>query len=258
MSVTLNISKSRIATLTLQRVEKHNAFDDALISEMIRLIEHASTLDIRALVLNSEGKHFSAGADLNWMKSMKDNSFEDNVADSLELAKLMHVLHTCPHPTICLVQGAAFGGALGLIASCDIALANPTAKFCLSEVKLGLIPAVISPYVIKAIGERNARRYFLTAEVFNADEAHAMGLIHEVCEDLQAQCDKFLDIITDNGPMAVKAAKNLINDVAGKDIDADLRHLTAERIAAIRVSDEGQAGLNAFFNKQAPAWQQQG
>ncbi|MFY8274973.1 enoyl-CoA hydratase-related protein [Pseudoalteromonas sp. SSDWG2] len=258
MSVTLNINKSKIATLTLQRVDKHNAFDDVLINEMIKLIEHASTLDIRALVLKSEGKHFSAGADLNWMKSMKDNSFEDNVADSLELAKLMHVLHSCPHPTICLVQGAAFGGALGLIAACDIALASPTAKFCLSEVKLGLIPAVISPYVIKAIGERNARRYFLTAELFSAEQAHSMGLVHDISEDLEAHCDSMLDIITDNGPMAVKAAKQLINDVAGKDIDESLRQLTAERIAAIRVSDEGQAGLNAFFNKEAPAWQQQG
>ncbi|MCG7542618.1 enoyl-CoA hydratase-related protein [Pseudoalteromonas sp. MM17-2] len=258
MSVTLTITKSRIAILTLARVEKHNAFDDVLINEMIRCIEHASTLDVRALVLKSEGKHFSAGADLNWMKSMKDNSFEDNVADSMELARLMQVLYECPLPTVCLVQGAAFGGALGLIACCDIALADKSAKFCLSEVKLGLIPAVISPYVINAMGERNARRYFLTAEVFNAEQAQTLGLIHELSDDLDASAEQLLSKLADNGPQAVKAAKRLIAEVAHQPIDDSLRQLTAERIAAIRVSDEGQIGLTAFFEKQAPAWQQQG
>ncbi|QFU04908.1 2,3-dehydroadipyl-CoA hydratase [Pseudoalteromonas sp. THAF3] len=258
MSVTLTITKSRIAILTLARVEKHNAFDDVLINEMIRCIEHASTLDVRALVLKSEGKHFSAGADLNWMKSMKDNSFEDNVADSMELARLMQVLYECPLPTVCLVQGAAFGGALGLIACCDIALADSSAKFCLSEVKLGLIPAVISPYVINAMGERNARRYFLTAEVFNAEQAQTLGLIHELSDDLDASAEQLLSKLADNGPQAVKAAKRLIAEVAHQPIDDSLRQLTAERIAAIRVSDEGQIGLTAFFEKQAPAWQQQG
>ncbi|WP_022944558.1 enoyl-CoA hydratase-related protein [Pseudoalteromonas ruthenica] len=258
MSVTLTITKSRIAILTLARVEKHNAFDDVLINEMIRCIEHASTLDVRALVLKSEGKHFSAGADLNWMKSMKDNSFEDNVADSMELARLMQVLYECPLPTVCLVQGAAFGGALGLIACCDIALADKSAKFCLSEVKLGLIPAVISPYVINAMGERNARRYFLTAEVFNAEQAQTLGLIHELSDDLDDSAEQLLSKLADNGPQAVKAAKRLIAEVAHQPIDDSLRQLTAERIAAIRVSDEGQTGLTAFFEKQAPAWQQQG
>lgn len=256
MPVTLTITKTKVAILELSRPEKHNAFNAEVIAELIKNIEYAGTLDVRALILKTNGKHFSAGADLAWMKSMANNNFDENVADSMELAKLMQVLAECPHPTLCLVQGAAFGGALGLIACCDIAIAEPQAKFCLSEVKLGLIPAVISPYVIKAIGERQARRYFLTAEVFDGEKAQAMGLVHELNEDLaQAEAD-FIATILNNGPAAVKSAKALISEVAGNDINAPLIAHTAERIAKIRVSDEGQEGLSAFFDKRAPAWQQ--
>ncbi|MEI5638794.1 MULTISPECIES: enoyl-CoA hydratase-related protein [unclassified Pseudoalteromonas] len=255
MPVTLTITKTKVAILELSRPEKHNAFNAEVIAELIKNIEYAGTLDVRALVLKTQGKHFSAGADLAWMKSMAANDYDENVADSMELAKLMQVLAECPHPTLCLVQGAAFGGALGLIACCDIAIAQPSAKFCLSEVKLGLIPAVISPYVIKAIGERQARRYFLTAEVFDGEKAQALGLVHELSDDLeQAEAD-FIATILNNGPAAVKSAKALISEVAGNDIDAPLIAHTAERIAQIRVSEEGQEGLSAFFDKRAPAWQ---
>ena len=186
---------------------------------------------------------------------MADNNYADNLADSMQLAKLMQVLAASPHPTICAVQGAAFGGALGLIACCDIALSKDDAQFCLSEVKLGLIPAVISPYVIKAIGERAARRYFLTAEVFDAHTAKQLGLVHQVTGNLDCALDNMLQTLIDNGPVAVKAAKSLINDVANKPINDDLIELTAVRIANIRVSDEGQEGLSAFFDKRPPQWQ---
>ncbi|AOT08887.1 enoyl-CoA hydratase-related protein [Pseudoalteromonas luteoviolacea] len=255
MSVTLNITKSKVAILELSRPEKHNAFNAEIIAELIKTIEYANELDIRALVLKTQGKHFSAGADLAWMKSMADNNYEENVADSLELAKLMQVLATSPHPTLCLVQGAAFGGALGLIACCDIAVATPNAKFCLSEVKLGLIPAVISPYVIKAIGERQARRYFLTAEVFQAEKALDLGLIHQISDNLEQSEEYFIEQLLNNGPTAVKSAKSLIDEVSDKAIDEQLITHTAKRIAEIRVSDEGQEGLSAFFDKRAPNWQ---
>ncbi|MBQ4810158.1 enoyl-CoA hydratase/isomerase family protein [Pseudoalteromonas luteoviolacea] len=255
MSVTLNITKSKVAILELSRPEKHNAFNAEIIAELIKTIEYANELDVRALVLKTQGKHFSAGADLAWMKSMADNNYEENVADSMELAKLMHVLASSPHPTLCLVQGAAFGGALGLIACCDIAVAASDAKFCLSEVKLGLIPAVISPYVIKAIGERQARRYFLTAEVFKAEKALELGLIHEVTDNLGESETHFIELLLNNGPMAVKSAKALIEEVAGKQIEDALIKHTAKRIAEIRVSEEGQEGLSAFFEKRAPNWQ---
>lgn len=183
---------------------------------------------------------------------MADNNYNDNLADSMQLAKLMQVLAQSPHPTICAVQGAAFGGALGLIACCDIALSKDDAQFCLSEVKLGLIPAVISPYVIKAIGERAARRYFLTAEVFDAHTAKQLGLVHQITGNLDCALDNLLQTLIDNGPVAVKAAKALINDVANKEIDNEIIALTAERIAKIRVSDEGQEGLTAFLKTPSP------
>ncbi|MCF2860011.1 enoyl-CoA hydratase/isomerase family protein [Pseudoalteromonas sp. SMS1] len=255
MSVTLNITKSKVAILELSRPEKHNAFNAEIIAELIKTIEYANELDVKALVLKTQGKHFSAGADLAWMQSMANNNYEENVADSMELAKLMNVLATSPHPTLCLVQGAAFGGALGLIACCDIAVASSNAKFCLSEVKLGLIPAVISPYVIKAMGERHARRYFLTAEVFKADKALELGLIHEVTDNLDASETHFIELLLNNGPQAVKSAKALIEEVAGKQIEDTLIAHTAKRIAEIRVSEEGQEGLSAFFEKRAPKWQ---
>lgn len=254
MSVNLTIS-NKVATVTLNRPQVHNAFDDITIIQLIDVITQACEEQVSVLVLKSEGRHFSAGADLGWMKSMAGNNFDDNFADSQQLAKLMHTLATCPMPTICQVQGAAFGGALGLIACCDIAFASPDTKFCLSEVKLGLIPAVISPYVIKAIGERQSRRYFLTAEVFKADKALNLGLIHEITDKLETSVKDTVKNILNNSPKAVIAAKELIEDVANKEITKELQDLTAERIASIRVSVEGQEGLSAFFEKRLPNWQ---
>lgn len=255
MSVTLTVLKNKVAILELNRPEKHNAFDSNIIDEMIKCISHANTLDIRALVLKTVGKNFSAGADLAWMKSMANNDYKDNIADSKQLAKLMSTLAHCPHPTICLIQGAAFGGALGLICCCDIAIARSDAKLCLSEVKLGLIPAVISPYVIKAMGERQARRYFLTAEIIDAEKALSIGLIHEIHDDLDIAQDTVLDFILSNGPEAVSAAKRLISDVSGLPISSEVIEMTAKRIANIRVSPEGQEGLASFFEKRPAHWQ---
>ena len=255
MSVTLTITKQKVAILCIERSDVHNAFDATTIRQLIQHIEYANTLAIRALVFKGEGKHFSAGADLHWMKSMVDNSYDENVSDSMELARLMQVLYETHVPTLCVVQGAAFGGALGLISCCDIAIASSKAKFCLSEVKLGLIPAVISPYVINAIGERQARRYFQTAEVFLADKALSLGLIHEISDEPEQTLSTLLEAILQNGPSATKQAKQLIVDVANRPIDASIRQLTAERIAKVRVSEEGQEGLQAFFDKRAPNWQ---
>ena len=256
MSVTLTITKNKLAYLTIERPDVHNAFDSETIISLTQQLEHVATLDVKALVLQSDGKHFSAGADLNWMRAMVDNDLAENIADSMTLAKLMKTLSDVPFPTIAKVQGAAFGGALGLIACCDIAIAAENAKFCLSEVKLGLIPAVISPYVIKAIGERQARRYFLTAEVFDATTAQQLGLIHQTASDLDDATQQLIDTLLNNGPHALVKAKALINSVANTPITDELIAFTAEQIATIRVSPEGQEGLAAFFEKRAPNWQQ--
>jgi methylglutaconyl-CoA hydratase len=256
MSVTLTITKNKLAYLTIERPDVHNAFDSDTIVSLTKQLEHVSTLDVRALVLQSDGKHFSAGADLNWMRAMVNNDLAENIADSMTLATLMKTLSEVPFPTIAKVQGAAFGGALGLIACCDIAIAAENAKFCLSEVKLGLIPAVISPYVIRAIGERQARRYFLTAEIFDATTAQNIGLVHQIATDIEHTTNEVVATLLNNGPHALVKAKSLINNVANQAINDELIAYTAEQIATIRVSKEGQEGLAAFFEKRAPNWQQ--
>jgi methylglutaconyl-CoA hydratase len=209
------------------------------------------------VVVRSEGEHFSAGADLTWMRRMADNSREDNLADARQLAKLMALLNQMPKPVIGLIQGAAFGGAVGLAACCDIVIATETASFCLSEVKLGLIPATISPYVVRAIGERSARRYFLSAEVFSARAAQNMGLVHIVCSDtdaLQKECDIMVRQLSGNGPKSLLEAKDLIAAVSQQPITDELIEDTSKRIARIRVSKEGQEGLNAFLDKRKASW----
>lgn len=247
-----------IAELVLNRPDKRNAFDDSIIQELIARLEEADAdAGIRVVILRSEGKHFSAGADLGWMQRMAKNSHQENLDDARQLARLLERLNTLSKPTIGLVQGAAFGGAVGLAAACDIVIAAADAKFCLSEVKLGLIPAVISPYVIRAIGERQSRRYFITAEVFSAEQAQEFGLVHVIAdsaEALQGRCDEFLDLMQNNGPQAMQAAKALILAVSHKAIDADVIDDTAQRIADIRVSEEGQEGLNAFLTKRRANW----
>lgn len=246
-----------VATVSLNRPELHNAFDDALIAQLtIELRDLQNDPDVQVVVLAAKGRSFSAGADLNWMRRLADYSYEQNVADAQALAELMHTLNNLAKPTIAKVQGAAFGGGVGLVACCDMAIAADMALFCLSEVKLGLIPAVISPYVVRAIGERQARRYFLTAEHFDAYEARRIGLIHEVvpAAELDSWLNAFLKALAGNGPSAVIAAKELIRAVSSGPLDNAMLEDTTRRIATIRASREGREGLNAFLSKRKPAW----
>lgn len=244
-----------VAWLTLNRPQVHNAFDDQMIAELLHALATVrSDQHVRVLVLRSEGKNFSAGADLGWMRSMAAKDYAENIADAGELSRLMQELDALPQPTIALVQGAAFGGAVGLAACCDIALATPASSFCLSEVKIGLIPAVISPYVMRAIGTRQARRYMLTAERFDAVEAMRIGLIHTVVDDLEQAVQPLISALVNNSPAAVTAAKKLVLDVDQQPLTDQTRQLTIERIAEIRVSAEGQEGLSAFLEKRAPNW----
>lgn len=255
--ILFEIDSAGVATVTMNRPDVHNAFDDAIILRLIDVFEQvARNPKVRVMVLQSTGKSFCAGADLNWMKRMAGYSFEQNVADANSLAKMLHTLASLPKPTIAKVKGAAFGGAVGLVACCDIAIASRLSKFCLSEVKLGLTPATISPYVINAIGERESRRYFMTAEVFSARRARRLGLINEAVteEELDGEVDSIISHILKNGPMAVAAAKQLIADVKNEPISDELIEKTSLRIASMRVSEEGQEGINAFLEKRSPSW----
>ncbi|GLP95386.1 enoyl-CoA hydratase-related protein [Paraferrimonas sedimenticola] len=243
-----------VAEIVLAKPQVHNAFNANTIAELNRALGQLSGDDSRALILSAEGKCFSAGADLNWMREQAKMSEAENLADSRELAALMANLDQFPKPSMALIQGPSFGGALGLAACCDIAIAHPSAKFCLSEVKLGIIPAVISPYVVRAMGMRQARRYMLTAEVFNAETAKDLGVVHEVADDLRAAAEPIVQAWLANGPQAMKTTKALLREVAASPINAELIEHTAETIAKARVSAEGQLGLNAFFERQAPQW----
>jgi methylglutaconyl-CoA hydratase len=256
--VLCTVDELGVATVTLNNPDKHNAFDDDVIALLTTIFSNiADNPDIRVMVLTSTGKSFCAGADLGWMKRMADYSYQENLADSNALAQLFNVLNFMPQATIAQVQGAAFGGALGLVSCCDIVVAANKASFCLSEVKLGLIPATISPYVINAIGLKAARRYFLTAERFFADQAKSIGLVDEVVDinELEDTTNAFVHTLLANGPMAVKAAKKLALDVAHQPIDDKLIADTSDRIASIRVSEEGQEGLTSFFEKRPANWQ---
>lgn len=253
-----NIDKRGVATLTMNRPELHNAFDDTLIAELTdALRELDEDPDVRVVLLAASGRSFSAGADLNWMRRMADYSYEQNLADAEGLAELMRTLDTLSKPTVALVQGAAYGGGVGLVACCDIAIATARATFCLSEVKLGLFPAVISPYVVAAIGPRASRRYFQTAEVFDAAEAHRLGLLHQMVADepeLAAAADLVSARLLLNGPGAMAGAKRLVAAVHGARVDAALIADTAGRIADQRSSREGREGVSAFLEKRKPAW----
>lgn len=247
--------KAGVARLTLNRPELHNAFDDRMIAELLQALHSvANNPEVRLLVLASNGNNFSAGADLSWMRSMAAKNYADNCADAEQLALLMQRLDELPLPTIALVRGAAFGGAVGLVACCDIALAESSASFCLSEVKIGLIPAVISPYVMRAIGHRQARRYMLSAERFSAASALAMGLVHELSDDLEQRLAQLQQQLLSNSPAALAAAKNLILAIDQQPLNNATREHTIKQIAQIRVSAEGQEGLNAFLQKRTPAW----
>ena len=246
-----------VARLRMARGDVHNAFDAALIAGLTSGLQQVAADDgIRVLVLEAEGASFSAGADLNWMRGMAAASEADNCQDSLALARLMRTLDELPKPTIARVHGAAFGGGVGLVACCDIAFGVPQAKFGLTESKLGLLPAVISPYVIAAIGARHARRYFATAEIFDAAQARHIGLLHDVVEAdaLDAAVQRQIDLLLKAGPVASATAKALVRAVCahadGAKHDAD----NASLIARLRVSPEGQEGLSAFLDKRKPRW----
>ncbi len=256
-SVLFDVDARGVATVTLNTPEKHNAFDDSIIAHLTDIFTDISTReDINIVVLASNGKSFSAGADLGWMKRMASYTYEENLKDANALANMLKALNFLPQTTIAKVQGAAFGGAVGLASCCDIVLAANKASFCLSEVKLGLIPATISPYVVNAMGLKACRRYFQTAERFFADKAMQLGLVDEVVEldELSACVDKMVATILANSPKAVRHAKQLALDVAYQTIDQTLLTDTSERIAAIRVSEEGQEGLTAFFEKRPASW----
>jgi methylglutaconyl-CoA hydratase len=258
MSSYLQIEKAnKVATLRLNRPDKPNAFDEHLIAELTQAFRAvAGDAAVRVVVLAANGPSFSAGADLDWMKRMSALGREENERDSLLLADLMAAIDRCPKPVVGVVQGAAFGGGVGLVACCDIAIATTSATFCLSEVRLGLIPAVISPYVAAAIGPRACRRYFLTAEKFDAATAGRLGLIHRVVEPeaLEAAREEVVKHLLKGGPKAQAAAKDLIQRVAYARIDEALRRDTAWRIADARASDEGKEGIAAFLEKRNPSW----
>jgi methylglutaconyl-CoA hydratase len=246
-----------VATVTLNRPEVRNAFNDEVIGELTGVFaEYAERSEVRCIVLAANGTAFCAGADLNWMKRMSSYSYEQNLDDAKALANMLRVLYRCPKPTIARVQGDTYAGGMGLVAACDIAVAVDTANFCLSEVKLGLIPATISPYVIRAMGARASHRYFLTAERFDAAEALRLGFVHEVvkADELDAKVGGIAQSLVAAGPAAVKACKELVHDVAGREIDHVLVERTVKGIADIRVSDEGREGIQSFLGKRKPSW----
>ncbi|MEZ5647610.1 MAG: enoyl-CoA hydratase/isomerase family protein [Alphaproteobacteria bacterium] len=246
----------KIAHLILDRPEKHNAFDDVLISNLTTALENlnADSL-VRIVVLAAEGLSFSAGGDLAWMRRAATYNDLENLADARSLAKLIATLDRMAKPTIAAIQGPAYGGGCGLIAACDIAIAVESAVFALTEVRLGLIPAVISPYVTRAIGQRQARRLFLTAEKFSADEAYRIGFIHKIvtAENLEEEVDKIIDLLLLGGPQALVAAKQLVSDI-GVALDQNLIDATAQKISEIRKTPEGREGVGAFLEKRKPTW----
>jgi methylglutaconyl-CoA hydratase len=255
---TLEVQRAeRAATVTLNRPDVRNAFNETAIAEITQAFR---ALDgdggVRAIVLAARGPAFCAGADLNWMKKMAGYTHEENRADAAQLAEMLRVIHACSKPVVAKVQGDCYAGGMGLVAACDIAVAAEQAHFCLSEVKLGLIPATISPYVIRAMGENAARRYFLTAERFSAPEALRIGFVHAVmaADALDAGVADIVKALAANSPNAVREAKRLVREVAAAPLTPALIVDTAERIADIRASDEGREGVRSFLEKRKPGW----
>ena len=254
--IRINID-NHIAHVILTQPEKHNAFDDSVIMDLTNAFDLVTKdPNIRVLVLGGEGKSFSAGADLEWMRRMSDYNEIENLTDAKSMANMLKTLNDCPKPTIARVHGAAYGGGVGLIACCDIAIATENAKFCLSETKLGLAPSTISPYVINAISEKYARRFFLTAEVFDSYTAKEIGLISMVTNNnkIDEEIDLLINNLLENGPMAIAACKELINVVGKGNPKHNIIDYTANHIAKLRASDEGKEGINAFLEKRKPIW----
>lgn len=259
-SVLYSVDDRGVATVCLNKPDMHNAFDDSLIAELTRLFNQVANDDnVKAMILAGNGKSFCAGADLNWMRRMAGYTYDENVEDAKGLATMLRTLNELPKPTIARVQGAAYGGAIGLIACCDVAIASKLTKFCLSEVKLGLIPATISPYVIEAMGARVCRRYFATAEVFSARRARRLGLISEAVneDELDDNVEQIVKSLLRNSPAAVTAAKKLVADIKDHPANDALLDMTSVSIAEIRGSEEGQEGLKAFLEKRKPNWIQE-
>ena len=251
--------RGRIAVVTLNRPELRNAFDETLIASVTRTLRALDAeADVRVVVLAGAGSACCAGADLNWMKRMAGYSYEQNLADAEALAEMLRTLDRMQKPTIARVHGPAFAGGVGLVAACDIAVGSPEARFCLSEAKLGLSPATISPYVLRAMGARMARRYFLTAEIFDADEACRIGLLSArvPAAELDATVESLAGQLCAGGPEALARIKDLIRAVSSAPPDDALIKDTARRIAEIRVSPEGREGITAFLEKRKPAWTQ--
>jgi methylglutaconyl-CoA hydratase len=246
-----------VATVTLNRPDVRNAFNDEVIFELTTAFQDLGQRDdVRCIVLAAAGTAFCAGADLNWMRRMADYTRDENLADAGQLATMLRTIYDCPKPTIAQVQGDAYAGGTGLVAACDIAISADTANYCLSEVRLGLIPATISPYVIRAMGARAAHRYFLTAERFDAQEAHRIGFVHEAvaASALEARVADLAQTLVNAGPQAVRLCKKLVQDVAEQAITPELVRMTVEGIADIRVSDEGREGVQSFLQKRKPSW----
>ena len=246
-----------VARIWLDRPELRNAFDEVVIRELGQAFAEAGAAsEVRAIVLGARGPAFCAGANLNWMKRAADFTHQENLADAGGLAAMLRAIHECPKPVIARVQGDVYAGGMGLVAACDIAVSVDSAWYCLSEVKIGLIPATISPYVLRAMGTRAAQRWFLTAERFGAAEAHRIGFVHEVvaAEALDAKVAEIVKALTNASPAAVRACKTLVAEVAGREIDDALVAKTVEDIAAIRASDEGREGVQSFLQKRKPNW----
>jgi len=247
----------KVATVTLNRPDLRNAFNEQAIAELALVFDELGRSDtVRAIVLAANGPSFCAGADLHWMRKMAGYSHDENLADAMRLADMLRTIYLCPKPVVARVQGDCYAGGMGLVAACDIVVAGEQAAFCLSEVKLGLIPATISPYVIKAMGEQAARRYFTTAERFDAKEALRIGFAHELVahEALDATVAGIVKALVNNSPHAVQQAKTLVREVVGQPVDDALLADTAGRIAAIRASLEGREGVASFLEKRKPTW----
>lgn len=259
-SIIFSLDDRGVATLTLHRPEVHNAFDDGMIEAMLGCFTALSNESrARILVLKSDAKSFSAGADLGWMKRMADYDFDTNLNDAARMADMFNALYHLPIPTIAVVNGAAFGGGVGLVAACDFALASPNAMFCLSEVALGLVPAVISPFVVESVGLKTFKRLSMSGERFGVDTAKSIGLVSHLVEEeaLEVSLEAMVGQLLRNGPAAMAACKTLANEIAYRPIGEQTRHDTSHLIASIRGSSEGREGISAFLEKRPAAWREE-